>query len=207
MAKRARRKRMKDRKRNEPAPVPPSFLENYGKPIAAVIVVFLLVVVAAYAVTNMPADEGNGGNGNTPPTRTVAPTFELMDIDGNPAHLAQYRGRVVVLDLFATWCPPCQEQMEDLNDVRAHYPETEVIILSIDIDPDNPTENENSVRDFKAQHKANWQFAMDNGEVNEGYGTGSIPTLAIIDQEGYLVWTHEGAIDSQTIIEQIDPLL
>jgi thiol-disulfide isomerase/thioredoxin len=181
-------------------------METNGRIIVAAVVVVLIVIIAAYAVTTMSWGDDNGnGNGNgPPPTRELAPIFRLTDIDGVPIDLQAYRGSVVVMDLFAIWCGPCADQMEHLNNLRAHYPRSQVVILSIDIEAQ---ETEQEIRDYMNLHHATWFFAKDTDNVNERYGTGSIPHLVIIDTEGYKVWEHSGVTDMETLAAQIEPLL
>ena len=208
MGKRARRRRRTSGKRNEPAPPPPSFLEENWKTVLSVIVVFVIVAVAAFTIASQPTDENDNGNGEEetpPPTGEKAPLFRLTDVDGESLDLESYQGRVVVLDLFATWCGPCETQMEYLNQLRAYYPKSEVVIISIDIDTVN--ENVQMVRDFRDQYHADWYFAMDTDGVNGKYGTGSIPTLVIIDKDGYQAWKNTGVAPLDQMREQIDPLL
>jgi peroxiredoxin len=178
--------------------------------LAIVIVVFLVVAVSVYAITTRPGDkddDGNGdgnGNGNDPPPTNEAPRFSLTTVDGEPISLDQFRGHVVVLDLMATWCNPCAIQMEDLNQLRAAYPEREVVILSVGVDT---SESDQLLRDFRDQHYASWRFARDTDDVGTKYDAQSIPTLAIIDKDGNQVWRHSGVTSFDDLRDKIDPLL
>ena len=201
MGKREIRRRKAGKRADRRPPTPPSFLERNGRAILGVVVLFLLVAGVAYVVTHYSWGD------DTPETKVKAPLFKLTDIDGKPVHLEAYRGRIVVLDLFATWCGPCHEEMGHLNDLRAHFPEEEVVIISIDIDPENPDETEEAVRAFRDQYHANWVFAMDTDHVNDNYGTGSIPTLVIIDRDGYKRWQKAGTAETDELVAQIEPLL
>ncbi len=203
MAKRARNpKDGSKRKRRSSPPPPPDFWAMNGRKVIGAIFVIAIVIAAAYVVVNYEP-EGDNGPG-TPGDREPAPTFSVTDIDGIRIDLEAYRGRVVVLDLFATWCGPCVTQMEELNQLQVHYPPSQLVIISIDVDTSETTQQ---IRTFRDDHNANWAFASDTDNVGTKYDAGSIPTLAIIDQDGDLVWRHAGVASFGQLQGLIDPLL
>ncbi len=167
-----------------------------------IVVIVLVVTLAGYAFS-LPDTDG-AGDERTPPTTEAAPDFQLVSIDGDPVSLDKYRGRVVVLDLFATWCGPCRTQMVELNKLRAVYPEHEVVILSVDVDQ---RETEQQIRDFRDQYNADWAFATDTDYLGDKYDAQSIPTMAIIDKDGGLAWRHVGVTDVDELKSRIEPLL
>ena len=211
MAKRARKKGRSDGRRRAPPP-PPRLLGPEWRTLAIAIVVFLIVAISAFAVlTGSFDDDDNGGgngdngtNGGNGSGTEAAPNFVVSTIDGEPVALDQFRGKVVVLDLMATWCTPCSRQMDDLNLIQAEYPRSKVVILSIGVDA---SETDQQLRDFRDQHYADWRFARDTDDVGTKYDAQSIPTLAIIDKRGNLEWTHSGATTFEDLKARIDPLL
>ena len=205
MAKRARRNGQRNGRRRAPQP-PPSTLGPNWRTLAIVIVVFLVIAVSVYAYSTRPADKDDdeNGNGNNGPPPEKAPDFTVTSIDGEPIALEAFRGKVVVLDLMATWCEPCSRQMEELNQLQAAYPRSQVVILSIGVDA---TESEQQLRDFKERHFASWRFALDSDDVGTKYDAQSIPTMAVIDKDGNLVWRHSGVATFDTLKLRIDPLI
>jgi len=176
--------------------------------LTPVLVVAAIALVAAVVVYGLYLRGGGDGGGDQLPDGTgtgeAAPTFSLTDIDGNPVSLGSLRGKVVVLDLFATWCGPCQSQMAELSEVRARYSASDVVILSIDVDT---RETASQAREFKADYGATWAFAMDTDGVGDKYGATAIPTLAIVDRAGKLAYSNQGLEDADALIARIDPLL
>ncbi len=166
-----------------------------------------VAAVVAYGLYLRGGGDGGDGSSQLPDgtgTGDEAPAFSITDIDGNAVSLQSLRGKVVVLDLFATWCGPCQGQMSELSEVRARYSSSEVVILSIDVDS---RETASQVREFKADHGATWAFAMDTDGVGDKYGASAIPTLAIVDRAGNLAYRNQGLEQSEDLMARIDPLL
>ena len=201
MAKRARSKKSGSRaspRSRAPSP-PPSLFSVYWRPIVTVVVLVAFAALLAWAISQTGPDEDGNGNG-----KELAPTYSLQDIDGHIFSSEVFKGRVVVLDLFATWCGPCAVQMEQLNRLRAHYPENVIVIVSVDVDPRETTQD---VRAFKEEHGGTWYFARDTDNLNGKYDASNIPTMAVIDQEGYLVWRHQGTVSFEELRDIIQPLL
>ncbi len=132
------------------------------------------------------------GEGNS----EVGEEFGFIALDGSIHHLSDYRGKVVLLDLWATWCNPCKYQMLELKKIYEHYNRSEVGIISINVDPD---EGLSEIKDYLNMAKGygydfNWVFGDDqDGSIWKKYQIGGgIPTICIFDKEGNLKFSHEG---------------
>lgn len=200
MSKRSRKKKNGSgrRRRSSRAP-PPSFWDANQRTVIGVAFIIVLMIAVAYVVANQSGDD-------LPVTEDLepAPNFSILSIDGAPVDLEAYRGRVVVLDLFATWCGPCRTQMEELNQLRAYYAGSEVVILSVDVDPKETTQQ---IRDFRDEFNADWTFSSDTDGLSQKYDASSIPTMVVIDQDGNMVFRHAGVTYFSEFQEIIDPLL
>jgi peroxiredoxin len=163
--------------------------QKAGLFIAFVIIVLIIAIIIIRPFSNV-------GN--------EAPNFNISDIDGNKVTLSDYRGKVVVLDLMATWCGPCITEMGHLKEIYNKYNSSEVVIMSIGIDE---KESEAKLRQFKNDYGDDWIFARDIDGVEGKYGVEFIPTLVIIDKNGIIAYENVGVTSSSTLSEEIDKLL
>jgi len=130
----------------------------------------------------------------------VAPIFTLTDIDGVEFSLSNFRGRVVLLDFFATWCGPCVAEIPHLKSLREKFGE-DLIIISVSVSPSSDTVEK--LQEFRQEHGIDWVIARDTIGINDEYGVQYIPTLVIIDQEGYIRHRHVGLTDESVLYGEI----
>lgn len=131
--------------------------------------------------------------------------FLLVDIQGKAFRLSDFRGKIVILDFMATWCGPCRNQIPHLQEVREKCKDL-VVIISISIDPLH--DSEERLREFlRGYPYADWIWARDTINLRQTYGITAIPTLIIIDQNGYVRFKHVGLTPSSILIEEIDRIL
>jgi len=110
-----------------------------------------------------------------------APTFELSDLRGQTVSLAQFKGKVVILDFWATWCGPCRMSMPVLEKLQKEYP-NDLKLLAINLE-----EPLDLVRDFVARQNINTTVLLDSeGAVGRIYGSESIPMQVLIDKKGII---------------------
>ena len=158
--------------------------------------IFLLIIIIAISIigiyANESAKEDNGNNGND----IVGENFEFTLVDGTIKHLSGYRGKIVILDMWATWCGPCKTQLIELNKINKHYGKEDLEIISLNIDYRETSQDIiDFIEDFKNDYniELDWVIGQDDGSVWEEYMiSGGIPTLYIFDQKGNIHFTHEG---------------
>ena len=127
-----------------------------------------------------------------------APPFNLTSIDGTNFSLSDYRGKVVVLDLIATWCPVCNDEMRELLKLRQEF--TDVIIITISVDP---TESDETLRSFKGRYHADWILARDTDDVLVKYQSYFVPTIVVIDPQGYISFQTTGFVPADELISEV----
>ena len=136
--------------------------------------------------------------------RGRAPDFFLTDLENNAFYLSDFRGKVVLLEFMATWCGSCKFQMQDYKVVHEKYGE-KLILISIDVDP---AESRETLIDFVQEFPyATWIWALDTSNLLEAYKVIEIPKTVIVDQNGYIKFSHAGPTDSSVLIKEIDQLI
>ncbi|MFX0126280.1 MAG: TlpA family protein disulfide reductase [Candidatus Hodarchaeota archaeon] len=145
--------------------------------------------------TSIPCEQSVGG---------FAPDFEIVDIYTNiSSHLSDYIGKVVILDLWATWCGPCREAIPQLVRIQKLYNASDLQIISIDVDTN---ETYSQVKNFAIKYNMTWLVTRDITNMNQDYGTGYIPTLYVINQTGYITYTEIG-FNYAGVVNALDLLL
>jgi len=108
-----------------------------------------------------------------------APAFQLSDLRGQTVSLAQFKGKVVILDFWATWCGPCRLSMPLLEKLQMDHP-NDLKLLAINLE-----EPRDQVRDYVARQNIRTTVLLDSeGKVGQIYGSESIPMQVIIDKKG-----------------------
>lgn len=118
-----------------------------------------------------------------------APDFSLTTLDGKKVQLSDYRGKVVVLDFWATWCAPCVESIPHLNALQKTYAAKGLVVLGVSVDkaPDA------SVRAFARKQRIRYPVLLDPAfRAGELYGASSIPLVYIIGKDGAVRAIHIG---------------
>lgn len=113
-----------------------------------------------------------------------APDFEILRPDGSTLHLADFQGQVVVLNFWASWCPPCQTETPVLEGVYQQYQSQNVVILGVNTTyQDDPAQ----VDQFLTAQAVTYPIGMDpTGAVSRSYLISALPTTFILDQQGII---------------------
>ena len=114
----------------------------------------------------------------------TATEFALKDIDGKTHRLSDYKGKVIVLNFWATWCPPCREEMPSMERARKKLINDDVVILAV-----NVGEDEDTIFNFTGDYPVEFPLLMDiKGDVIKSYPVMALPTTYIISPNGIV--TH-----------------
>jgi peroxiredoxin len=129
----------------------------------------------------------------------VAPDFSLPSVTGEQLALSQYRGKVVLLDFWATWCGPCREEIPRFVDLQSKYGNRGLQIIGVSMD-DSPE----PVRDFCQRFKMNYPVVMGNAKTGELYGgVLGLPIAFLIGRDGRILARHIGATDISVFEKEI----
>lgn len=131
-----------------------------------------------------------------------APDFQLKDLDGQDLNLAAYKGKVILLNFWATWCGPCRAEIPGLIDLQNKYKD-QLQIIGMDID-----DEEADVRDTLKSESINYPVAMTPGQIRMEYGgITALPTVFVINQEGRVVQKHVGLFNPALYETEVRALL
>jgi peroxiredoxin len=127
------------------------------------------------------------------PTETaVAPDFTLLTLDGRPAQLREFRGKLVLLNFWATWCAPCLHEMPSMERLYQTFKQTDFVLLAVSMD----RQGEGVARPFVDNLQLTFPILLDNtSEVSRQYSVRGLPTTYLIDPDGLLIGVVIGARD------------
>ena len=123
--------------------------------------------------------------------RPVAPEFALADIDGAMHRLSDYRGQVVIVNFWATWCPPCREEMPSMQRAWEQIQDEDMVILAIDVG-----EDEDTIFTFTADYPVEFPLLLDlDSRVIQEWPVRGLPTTFIVDPQGRIAYRAIGTRD------------
>ena len=127
---------------------------------------------------------------------TKTPLFSLQDLNEKKSELKQYRGKVVFLNFWATWCGPCRKEIPGFIEVYNEYKDKGMAIIGISLDETGL----NSVLRFAEKYNINYPVAMGTNKIVKDYQLGRfIPETTIIDKNGKIRDKHIGYMDKNTL--------
>ena len=131
-----------------------------------------------------------------------APAWELKDLDGKQVKSSDFDGKVVILDFWATWCPPCKAEIPGFIELQKKYGEKGLVVVGVSLDEGGPS----VVKQFMNQFGINYPVVMGNIQTMEDFGGKAIPTTFVIDRSGKIVAKHVGFASKETFENEISPL-
>lgn len=162
-----------------------------------IVALVALIVVLALGFRRDPKDIRSAAVGKP------APAFDLAALDGTGrVSLAQYRGKVVVVNFFASWCVPCREEHPALVRVWERYRTSDVVLIGVLYQ-----DSVESGREFVRRLGTTWPTAIDDdGRTALGFGVFGIPETFFIGPDGIIAGRHIGQIDEDTLVRGIETI-
>ena len=137
-------------------------------------------------------------------SRKKAPGFSLKDADGATVNLADYQGKVVLVNFWATWCGPCELEIPWFVEFEQKYKDRDFAVLGISMDDDGWK----SVKPFIASHKINYRVMIGSELVSQQFGNiEALPTSFILDRQGRIAVSHVGLVDKRDYLHEIIKLM
>lgn len=135
-------------------------------------------------------------------SQSRAPDFTLEDLEGKKLSLAELRGKVVLLNFWATWCPPCKAEMSDLDALhREHAVAHDFVVVGVNVEEDAAT-----IEAFVAKNRLSFPIVLDaDGRVTaQLFGVRPLPTTFIIDREGFIRDAWNGQIAPEAMVARLE---
>jgi peroxiredoxin len=134
--------------------------------------------------------------------RQLAPGFTAQDATGASFNLSDYKGKVVLLDFWATWCGGCKEEIPWYIEFQTRYKERGLEVIGISMD-----DNWDPVKPFIEGHKLNYRVAVGGEQLASLYKIHEMPVTLLIDGHGRIADLHVGVVDKQQFDQEIQTLL
>ncbi len=183
-------------------PSSPSKVWLYVNITLAIILIFAGIVTLFWMGQQAPSNN-NASAGVVTQAGQPAPDFSLVSLEGETVQLSDFSGQVVMVNLWATWCPPCKAEMPTINAYYQAHKNEGFVVLAV-----NNQENKSQVSKFIQTNGFSFPVLLDaHSRVITDYNVRGLPTSFIIDRDGQIQHTHTGQISREQLEEIVGPLL
>lgn len=171
------------------------------------LILSLAAGLGGYALFNNLDQDAAGDSSRSSPTAALIGThradFSLNDLQGRQRSISEWDGQVLLINFWATWCPPCRREIPALSRLHRELSDSGFSVLGAAMD------NLDKVRNYVQEYDVPYPNLAGNTEVSAQLGniTGSLPYTVIIDRDGIIRYIHLGEISREMALEQIRPLL
>jgi peroxiredoxin len=132
-----------------------------------------------------------------------APRFALLDVNGTSVSLSDFNGRPLMINFWATWCPPCRLEMPELQKAHTGYQDQGLVVLAV-----NQQEETQQVREFMNELGLTFTPLLDtDGNVGRAYGAQALPSTYFVDRSGQVTAVHRGILSEEQIEAYLTQIL
>jgi peroxiredoxin len=130
---------------------------------------------------------------------TFAPDFKVKVLSGEAVSLQQFAGKILVMDFWATWCPPCRESVPELKDLTRKYPAEKLVLISVSADTD-----EDAWHNFVEKKHMDWlQYRDADHQLIDSFGVRGFPTYLVIDGDGIIRQRLTGLNPQESVVHRL----
>lgn len=163
-----------------------------------------LILFLIFTFSPISLAQGAGKGLTKLPDAPAAPDFVLKDMDGNQYQLSDYRGQVVIINFWATWCPPCRDEMPSMQSAWEQLEQEGIYMLGI-----NVGEDEDTIFQFTADYPVEFPLLMDSdSSVINQWPVRGVPTTFVVDPKGQIIYRAIGGRewDDPVLLELVKAL-
>ena len=168
------------------------------------VIIFCMVFLFAAESSASASASGSGRGLTALSEKPMVPDFFLKDADGKMHKFSDYKGHIVIVNFWATWCPPCRAEMPSMQRAWEQLREEGIIMLAIDVG-----EDEDAIFEFTASYPVEFPLLLDTDSlVSEAWKVNGLPTTFVVDQWGRKVYRAVGGRewDSPDLLEKVRAL-
>lgn len=174
---------------------------------AAFALLLLLAAVGYNLLSKKAKPQQNTVAASSQTSKISAPDFTVQDENGNDVSLSDFKGKPVVLNFWASWCPPCKAEMPDYQKMVQQYSSQGVIFMMVNM-TDGSRETTETAKQFLKERKYTFPAYFDmNSNAANAYCISSIPYSIFIDKDGNIVNAYQGMIDAATMKKNIGAIM
>jgi len=165
-----------------------------------------VAITDSLGIPSLAAETSSEASTSTEPSASVTkiPAWELHNLDGETVSNEDFAGEVMLVDFWATWCPPCRAMIPNLIELQEDYADKGFTVVGISLDQ----EGSEKVAAFKEEYGVNYPMLMGDSAVTEAFGgIQFLPTSFLIDGQGRILARHVGLVEKATLETEINRAL